>query len=237
VSARERIEALAAEYELAPGSAARIERILDLLAHEPASITSVRDPAKAVDIHVADSLAALRVGALRGAGTIADLGSGGGFPGLALALALPHAHVALVESNARKCAFLERAIAATALENAEVVNARAEEWEAGRGANDVVTARALAPLPTVVEYAAPLLRDGGALVAWKGAPEPSEEADGVHAAAVLGLEHAAIFDSHPFPGSRDHRLYLYLKVRSTPNGYPRRPGMARKRPLRASTSD
>ena len=86
-----------------------------------------------------------------------------------LAIALPAAHVALVESVARKCA-LPRAARSTALglRNVEVVHARAEAWPEGLGAHDLVTARALAPLPVLVEYAAPLLEPGGALVAWKG---------------------------------------------------------------------
>ena len=118
---------------------------------------------------MADSLVALDLPAVRDARRIADLGSGAGWPGLALAAALPDARVALVESAIRHCRYLERAVAAGRLENAEVVHARAEEWADGLGAHDVVTARALAALPVLCEYAAPLLADGGVLVAWKGA--------------------------------------------------------------------
>jgi 16S rRNA (guanine527-N7)-methyltransferase len=121
------------------------------------------------------------------------------------------------------------------LANAEVVHARAEEWPAGLDANDLVTARALASLNVLVEYASPLLAEGGALVAWKGRRDPVEEADGAAAAAQLAMEPAAVTRVQPFPEARDRHLYLYLKVGSTPNGYPRRPGMASKRPLRAST--
>ena len=184
---------------------------------------------------MADSLSGLELDTVRIAGQMADLGAGAGFPGLVLAAALPAAHVALVESVGRKCEWLRRAIETMGLPNADVVNARAEDWPAGRGANDLVTARALAPLNVLVEYAAPLLREGGALVAWKGRRDAAEEGDGAAAAAALGMELRDVRRVQPFAGARDRHLHLYLKVRPTPNGYPRRPGMARKRPLRAST--
>ena len=186
-------------------------------------------------MHVADSLSGLELPEVRNARRIADLGAGAGFPGLVLAAALPDARVALVESVGRKCAWLERAVDAMGLANAEVVHARAEEWAAGLGANDVVTARALAPLNVLVEYAAPLLAEGGALVAWKGRRDPARRPTGAAAAQLGDGAGARCARVQPFPDARDRHLYLYLKVGSTPNGYPRRPGMARKRPLRAST--
>ena len=179
-------------------------------------------------------MAGLEVEELRAARAIADLGAGGGFPGLALAVARPEATVTLVESVGKKCDFLRRAAAAAELGNVEVVHARAEEWQEGLAKQEVVTARALAPLNVLAEYAAPLLRDGGALVAWKGRRDPQEEADGDAAATTLGLTQAQIRTVHPFEAAGDRHLYLYLKVRSTPNKYPRRPGIARKRPIRAS---
>jgi 16S rRNA (guanine527-N7)-methyltransferase len=222
-------------FGLAPDATAAIERLLGLIERDPAAPTTVRDRAEAEDVHVADSLSGLEVPAIRSARRIADLGAGAGFPGLVLAAALPSSRVTLVESVGRKCAWLERAIDVAGLPNAEVVNARAEAWPAGIGANDVVTARALAPLNVLVEYAAPLLVQGGVLVAWKGQRDSQEEADGAAAAKQLGLEAADIRRVQPFPAARDRHLYLYLKVGPTPNGYPRRPGMASKRPLRAST--
>jgi 16S rRNA (guanine527-N7)-methyltransferase len=115
-----------------------------------------------------------------------------------------------------------------------VVNARAEEWEEGLGAHDLVVARALASLPVVIEYAAPLLATGGTLVAWKGRPDPAEQADGRAAAAALGMSEPDAVAVEPFPGSRDRHLYLSSKVSPTPPGYPRRAGRARKRPIQAS---
>lgn len=233
----EKLEVLAERYGLPPVAPEQIATVLRLLRDEPASITSVRDPAEAADVHVADSLVGLEVEAVRHAGKIADLGSGGGFPGLALAVALPAAEVALVESVSRKCAFLRRAAEAASLTNVEVVCSRAEEWAAGMERSDVLTARALAPLNVLIEYAAPLLRVGGVLVAWKGTRAAAEERDGEAAARALGLELTEVQRVHPFEGAQDRHLYLYSKISSTPKDYPRRPGIARKRPLRASTSD
>jgi 16S rRNA (guanine527-N7)-methyltransferase len=214
---------------------AAIERLLDLLERDDTAPTTVRDRAEALDVHVADSLSGLELPAVRDARRIADLGAGAGFPGLVLAAALPEAHVALVESVGRKCAWLERAVEVMGLSNVEVVHARAEGWSEGLGANDLVTARALASLNVLVEYASPLLVQGGALVAWKGRRDPAEEADAGAAAGRLAMEPRGVTRVQPFPAARDRHLYLYLKVGSTPNGYPRRPGMASKRPLRAST--
>jgi 16S rRNA (guanine527-N7)-methyltransferase len=231
---RDRLSSLSALYDLPPAAVDQFEAILQLLRDEPASVTSVRDPGTAADVPVADSLVGLEVEAVRNAGTIADLGSGGGFPGIALAVALPAAHVALVESVSRKCAFLERAAEEAGLTNVEVVCSRAEEWANGTEANDIVTARALGPLNVLAEYAAPLLRMNGCLVAWKAARDDEEERDGNAAAQVLGLELAEIRPVTPFPTAAKRHLYVYSKVSSTPNDYPRRPGIARKRPLRSS---
>ena len=229
-----RLEALDARYALPDRALAQFARLLELVAAEPASITSVRDPVDGVDVHVADSLVALELDVIRGARRIADLGSGGGFPGLALAIARPDAAVALVESVGRKAAFLERAAAALELRNVAVVNERAEAWRAGLGVHDAVTARALAPLGVLVEYAAPLLAENGSLIAWKGRSDPAEEADAAVAAAALGMTTPVWHRVHPFEGAGSRGLYLNSKVGLTPPGYPRRPGMARKRPFRAS---
>jgi 16S rRNA (guanine527-N7)-methyltransferase len=131
----------------------------------------------------------------------------------------------------RKASFIAAAARAAKLDNADAVAARAEDWPAGIGANDVVTARALAPLAVICEYAAPLLARDGALVAWKGARSESEEAPARVAARELGLEPIAVRPVRPYEDARDHHLHVYLKVRDTPNRYPRRPGIARKRPL------
>lgn len=225
-----RLAALAEQWRLPPAAPQQLATILALVAVEPTSITTVRDPLDGVERHVADALTGLAVPAVRSAGAIADLGSGAGFPGLALAAALPGARVTLVESVGKKVDFARRAADAAGLANVVAVHARAEEWAAGLGTQDVVTARALAPLPVLAEYAAPLLRLGGTLLAWKGRRDAEEEADGARAALALGLEACDVVVVHA-AGADARHLHPYVKVAPTPAGYPRRAGMARKRPL------
>ena len=174
---------------------------------------------------------ALDLPEVRAATAIADLGAGAGFPGLPLAIALPAARVSCVESVGRKCAFISRAAEACGATNATAVHARAEEWTAGREACDLVTARALAPLAVVAEYAAPLLVVAGSLVAWRGRRDPDDEAAGARAAAELGMEPGPVVRVEPYPGALHRHLHVIRKVASTPDRFPRRPGMARKRPL------
>lgn len=230
-----RLEGLAERFALPPQAPATLERLLTLIVADPRAPTAIRQAAAAVDAHIADALVALELEPVATARQIADLGSGAGFPGLVLAVALPEARVSLVESNQRKCEFLERAVSQMGLDNARAVPERAEAWQEGLRRCDLVTARALAPLNVLVEYAAPLLRPQGALVAWKGRRDATEEADGTAAAAATGLELIAVHPVRPWPGAQHRHLHLYLKVGSTPKEYPRRPGIASKRPLRAST--
>jgi 16S rRNA (guanine527-N7)-methyltransferase len=211
-----------------------VQDLLEALAAEPDPPTTVRDPIEAVDVHIADSLAGLEVPELRAARRIADLGAGAGFPGLVLAAVLPSARVDLIESARRKCEVIERLADAAGLTNrVRALPVRAEEWALaeGAGAYDVVTARALASLPVVCEYAAPLLRLGGVLVAWKGAPQPDEAESGARAAAQLGLGDPLVMPVTPYRGSHNRHLYIYSKLTPTPEKYPRRPGAATKRPI------
>lgn len=228
-----RLDRLVALYRLPDTASARLERLLQALAAEPDPPTTVRDPSTAIEVHLADSLVALDLVEVRRAARIADLGSGAGFPGLPLAIALPRAAVDLVEANARKCELVDRLISATGLENARSVPQRAETLATGgeRGAYNVVTARALASLPVLVEYAAPLLRAGGALVAWKGARDREEERAGDEAADQVGLSRAEATAVEPFPEAHSRHLHVFVKRRATPDRFPRRPGMAAKRPL------
>lgn len=225
--------ALAERHRLPDAAVFQLAALLDALAADPHAPTTVRAPQQAVHTHVADSLVALELADVRHATAIADLGAGAGFPGLPLAIALPTAHVALVESVARKCAFIRAAADAAGLANAEVLAERAESWHAGIGTRDLVTARALAPLAVLAEYAAPLLREGGVLVAWKGRRDEQEERDAAAAADELGLAIEQIRPVNPYPGTDHRHLHVLRKVGPTPERFPRRPGMARKRPLGA----
>jgi len=224
-----RLQALVGRYAAPDDAAETLARVLRLQATDPTASTTVRDPLVALDRHVADSLVALDLEPVRHAERIADIGSGAGWPGLALAATLPDAQVFLVESAVRHTRYLERA--AEGMANVTIVNARAEEWRDGLERHDVVTARALAAMPVVLEYAAPLLELGGHAVAWKGAVSPEESVTGRRAATELGLELLEVRSVEPFDGARDHTLHVFRKIAPTPPRFPRRAGMARKRPI------
>jgi 16S rRNA (guanine527-N7)-methyltransferase len=223
--------------DLDPAARAALEAIVEQVAGDSSAPSSVRNPEDAWRVHIADSLSGLEVDALREAGSVADLGAGAGFPGLPLAVALPSARVDLIEATARKCEFIERTIAAAGLRNARVVCRRAEEWAAseppggGRAAYDVVTARAVGRLATLAELASPLLVDGGVLVAWKGRRDAAEEAELERAGGRMGMSAAGVRWVGPYAGSENRHIHVVRKTGATPPELPRRPGMAKKRPL------
>jgi 16S rRNA (guanine527-N7)-methyltransferase len=214
-----RVRELAARYGVEP---APLEALLEALAAEEDPPTTVSDP---VDEHIADSLSAVPY---LSPTRLADIGSGIGFPGLALAAAFPSCHVTLVESQRRHAAVAERLGRGAGLSNVSVLPCRAEEV---RDRFDVVTARAVASLAVLVEYAAPLLTDGGQLVAWKGARDAAEGLGGEEAGRIVGLSLDRVVQVEPFPGAHSRHLHFYVKTTPTPERFPRRPGMARKRPL------
>jgi 16S rRNA (guanine527-N7)-methyltransferase len=216
---------------LDPAGRAALEKVLDLLAAERASVSSVVD-ARAWKVHVADSLTGLEIADLRDAGRIADVGAGAGFPGLALAVALPEAQVDLIESIGRKCDFMSRAIEATGIANANVLNTRSEDLASGGGreAYDLVTARAVGRLSTLAELASPLLKPNGALIAWKGKRDEDEEQQLARAAESLAMHPESILDVGDRAGSKHRHLHVIRKSGSTPPNLPRKPGIAKKRP-------
>jgi 16S rRNA (guanine527-N7)-methyltransferase len=185
--------------------------IFELLATP--GLTSIRDPEEAWRVHVEQSLAALPV--LRELeGAIVDVGSGGGAPGFPLAAVLPEREVILLEANGRKVSFLERI--ASEFPNVRVVRSRAEEHGE---TYEVAVARALAPPPVAAELCLPLVREGGSVVLYVG---PSADPGAVaRVAEQLG---GGPPEAHP-------GLLVIPKVAETPEGFPRRPGMAAKRPL------
>lgn len=217
---------------LDPRQRAALERVLELLAVERASVSSITTPARAWQVHVVDSLTGLEVDDLASASRIADIGSGAGFPGLVLAMALPASKLDLIESVGRKCEFIQRAVDAAEIANVNVLNARSEEVARGprRDSYDAVTARAVGRLSTLAELASPLLRNGGVLVAWKGKRDAEEEAQLERAADHLAMHPERILDVGDRAGSRHRHLHVLRKLGPTPDDLPRRPGMAKKRP-------
>lgn len=217
-----RVRELAARYGVEPRPLLALVSALEAEVDPP---TTVADP---VRDHLADSLVAVSL--LGSPARLADIGSGLGFPGLALAAALPGSDVVLIESQRRHAAVAERLRVAAGLRNARVVSERVEEF-GERSAFEVVTARAVASLAVLVEYAAPLLGEGGQLVAWKGARDATEELGGEEAGRIVGLSLDRVVRVEPFPDAHSRHLHFYAKTAPTPDRFPRRPGVARKRPL------
>jgi 16S rRNA (guanine527-N7)-methyltransferase len=165
-------------------------------------------------VHVEDSLAGAEI-VSRFQGPIVDVGSGGGAPGIPLAAALPQRRVTLLEANERKCAFLERV--AVEFPNVSVIRGRAEEQPIE--CFGVALAKALAPPPVAAEWCLPLVRPGGGVVLWAG---PTADLDATaRAARQLNAELDAA----------EAGFFVMRKLGATPPGFPRRPGVARKRPL------
>lgn len=201
------------------------------------NLTSLRDPGQIERRHILESLAfgALlqRNGLLQDNAAVIDIGSGAGLPGLPLKIAWPGLRLALLESTAKKCGFLEEVVEALDLEGVEVIEARAEDFgrdPASREAFDLAVARAVAPLPVLLEYALPCLRAGGWLAAQKGSAALREIDASSAALAALGgrLHDAPQFDP---PAGRRQTVVLVEKTAPTPERYPRRPGIPAKRPI------
>lgn len=212
-----------------------LETVLELLAAERASVSSVTD-ARAWKVHVEDSLTGLDVPDLRHASRIADLGAGAGFPGLVLAVALSEAHVDLIDSIGKKTAFIAQAAAAASIPNSHAITARSEDLalqgppDGGRESYEVVTARAVGRLSTLAELASPLLREGSVLIAWKGKRDEEEEEQMERASAALAMTPEAILDVGHRAGSEHRHLHVIRKTGPTPENLPRKPGLAKKRP-------
>jgi 16S rRNA (guanine527-N7)-methyltransferase len=194
----------------------RLRRLLDgwlaALVATP-GLTAIRGTAEARHMLLEDSLRGVEI-VSRFDGPIVDVGSGGGVPGIPLAMSLPDREVTLLEANGRKCDFLRE----WAPPNAHVVQGRAEEQDTD--VFGVAVAKALAPPPVAAEWCLPLVRTGGAVVLWAGS---SVDVD--HLGRVAAQVGGALAED------RDGLLVLG-KVRPTPEGFPRRTGVARKRPLR-----
>jgi len=218
---------------LDPAGRRALGKVLELLAAERASVSSVVDE-RAWKVHVADSLTGLEVPEFETAERIADVGAGAGFPGLALAVALPAAQIDLVESIGRKCTFMQLAIDEASIPNATVLNTRSEDLASadGRETYDIVTARAVGRLSTLAELASPLLKPNGILVAWKGKRDREEETQLEKASQDLAMRPESILEVGNRAGSQHRHLHVVRKVGSTPADLPRRPGIAKKRPKR-----
>lgn len=215
--------------ELAPVMADGLVEILLALSREPQNLTRILDADDMVDRHIADSLVVLSTGLVPQTGNLIDIGSGAGFPGIALAVARPMLQVTLLESEVRKADWLARA--SKNLPNVEVLHGRAETVAlTRRGSWSIATARAVGSLPVVIELAAPLLDEAGRLLVWRALPAPDEEARGANAAGLVGFVASQVIPVKPFPGAT-RAIHEFVRVAPTPDRFPRRDGRAASRPL------
>jgi 16S rRNA (guanine527-N7)-methyltransferase len=230
---RLKLEAAAVGVELTEGQTAQFIRYLQLIVRwrRAAALTAVGDPLKAARVHVADSLLCLRAGLAEGA-EVLDVGSGAGLPGIPVAIVRPGLRVTLLEANHRKAGFLERAVAELEL-SVGLLTGRAEEIGARppqREAYDIVTARAVAPLPTLAELTLPLARVGGRVILLKGPRIHQELASARGAIETLGGETPSVIEAVLRGGAR-RTIVIVPKGRPTPHGFPRRPGVPQRNPL------
>ncbi len=182
---------------------------------------------------IVDSLTCLRAVSLTREQRLVDVGSGGGLPGIPLAVAVPGLQVTLLEASVRKGTFLKGLVATLGLAEVSVVVARAEEFgrSAARAGYDVATIRAVASLAVAAEYCLPLLKRGGAFVAMKGPAVAAEMDAGIAAARLLGGGPPEVVELKlPILGHR-RTLVVVRKIDETPPGYPRRVGVPNRRPL------
>ena len=182
--------------------------------------------------HFADSLLPLR--AIKDVrGSLADVGTGAGFPGLPLSICLPQLQVTLIEAQEKRCAFLRECVSKMELENVTVHCLRAED--AGRGPLreqfDFAVARAVAPLNVLFEYLLPLVRTGGQAVCWKGPKAAEEMPDGRASARLLGGNEPVLLSLDAAWGERC--AVVVTKNTPTDAKYPRKNGIPAKRPLKA----
>ncbi len=215
---------------LSPRQIALLERHLSLIAAWSGRLrlTGARTQREAAEVLVLRGLPLLHY--VPDEGAIVDLGSGAGVPGVAVAVTRPRARVVLVEASRKKAGFLELVVRDLALSNVEVLHERAEtlgRTPEHREQYDAVTARGVAPLRVLVEYALPLLRIGGVAVFLKGEGATDEIAAASNALGVLGGE----AELHPEPSSRMSPVVVVRKVAPTSPEYPRRPGSPDRRPL------
>ncbi|MEM7577930.1 MAG: 16S rRNA (guanine(527)-N(7))-methyltransferase RsmG [Planctomycetota bacterium] len=215
----------------------KLDAFLSLLleANQRMNLTAIREADAAWSRMIVDSLTALPgFDDLPQQASIIDVGTGGGLPGIPLAIARPDLRFTLLEATSKKCVFLEGVAESLGLTNVRVHNARAEDagHDAGhRQHYDVAICRAVGPMPVLLELCLPLVKVGGRLLAMKG-PRVEEELDGSgDAMTKLGAGDVAVIDAYPQAFGNDLVIVSVFKESPTPKAYPRLSGLPKKQPL------
>ena len=213
--------------------AAYLDRLLEV--NQRMNLTAVRDRDLAWRRLIIDSLTVLPgLETLEAGAAVIDVGTGGGMPGVPIAIARPDLRVTMCDATGKKVAFVQEAIAALGLTNAVAVQGRAELL--GRDAQyrerfEVAVCRAMGPVSVVLECCVPLIQTGGKLLAMKGPKAEQELAAASDAMDKLGVGEVAVFDAYPESFQNDLVILSFLKDRPTPKAYPREPGTAKRSPL------
>ena len=212
-------------------------RFLDVLldANRHFNLTAIRERDAAWRGHVVDGLTALPfLEPLPRGASLVDVGSGGGVPGIPLAIARPDLRVALLEATAKKARFLQTCLETLGLSRCRVIHNRAESVghdPAHRQRYDAAVCRAIGPMRELLEYALPLVRVGGRVLAFKGPRAEAELKTADRAMDVLGAGELQVFNAYEESFGRDTVVVVIQKERPTPDRYPRQPGTPKRDPL------
>ncbi|MFU0801027.1 MAG: 16S rRNA (guanine(527)-N(7))-methyltransferase RsmG [Xylanivirga thermophila] len=214
----------------------KFEKYMDIMLeyNKRMNLTAITDPEDIIVEHFLDSLSILNTGILSKNSSIIDVGTGAGFPGIPIKIALPNTKMILLDSLKKRVDFLDHIVSTLELKEIGAIHGRAEEMGRmveHREMYDMAFSRAVAPLNVLLEYCIPFVKVGGYFVAYKG-PGAYEEIEGAqNALKILGAEVQRVFDVDLPYSEKTHKLIIVQKKTKTPKRFPRNPGKPKKSPL------